>query len=153
MIRRTKIVCTIGPSSDSEEMLVKMMNAGMNVARVNFSHGTHEYHREVIRRIKRLRRTLERPVAILQDLQGPKIRIGVISGGAVQLRPGQEFLLTSKNVSGDATRASASARVQRRGFFGAAVVNGFCAMNAALLAPTIESFGVWSGGIFAPMAV
>ncbi len=106
MIRRTKIVCTIGPSSDSEEMLAKMIGAGMNVARVNFSHGTPEYQRELIRKIKRVRKTLKRPVAILQDLQGPKIRIGIISGGVVQLRPGQEFLLTANNVTGYETRRS-----------------------------------------------
>src|SRR5215471_12231641 len=103
MTRRTKIVCTIGPASDSEDMVAKLIAAGMNVARLNFSHGTPEYQRDLIRKIKRVRTALNKPVAILQDLQGPKIRIGVIQGGVVQLRPGQEFVLTTKNVSGDAT--------------------------------------------------
>jgi pyruvate kinase len=106
--RRTKIVCTIGPASDSEEMIAKLITAGMNVARVNFSHGTHEYHRKVIRRIKEVRKALNKPVAILQDLQGPKIRIGNIKDGIVQLKPGKEFILTSENVSGDEHRASVS---------------------------------------------
>jgi len=108
MIRHTKIVCTIGPASDSEEMIAKLVAAGMDVARVNFSHGTHDSHREVIRRLKRVRRALNKPVAILQDLQGPKIRIGVIGSGFVQLMPGQEFVLTADAVDGDARRTSVS---------------------------------------------
>ena len=108
MIRRTKIVCTIGPTSDSEDMIGKLIAAGMNVARVNFSHGTPEYQRDVIRKIKRIRRSMNKPVAILQDLQGPKIRIGIIEGGIVQLQAGQEFILTGDVVPGDAHRASVS---------------------------------------------
>ena len=108
MIRRTKIVCTIGPASDSEEMIAKLIAAGMNVARLNFSHGTPEYQREAIRRIKRVREALNKPVAILQDLQGPKIRVGIIAGGVVQLQPRQEFILTAADVVGDANRASVS---------------------------------------------
>ena len=108
MTRRTKIVCTIGPASDSEEMLAKLITAGMNVARLNFSHGTADSHRETIRRIKRVRTALNKPVAILQDLQGPKIRVGIIAAGNVQLQPGGEFILTSEDVSGDEKRASVS---------------------------------------------
>jgi pyruvate kinase len=108
VIRRTKIVCTIGPASDSEEMIAKLINAGMNVARINFSHGTHDYHRSVIRRIKEVRKALKKPVAILQDLQGPKIRIGIIPAGTVTLQAGQEFILTANTVAGDVTRASVS---------------------------------------------
>src|SRR5262245_20370790 len=106
--RRTKIVCTIGPASDSEEMITKLVTAGMNVARLNFSHGTHEYHRKIIRRIKTIRKALNKPVAILQDLQGPKIRIGDIKDGIVELKPGREFILTSDNVPGDEHRVSVS---------------------------------------------
>src|SRR5262252_9019409 len=108
MIRRTKIVCTIGPSSDSEEMVTRLIAAGMSVARLNFSHGTPEYQRELIRKIKQIRKELNKPVAILQDLQGPKIRIGNIGTGSVQLVPGQEYILTAEDVSGDAHRASVS---------------------------------------------
>jgi pyruvate kinase len=108
MTRRTKIVCTIGPASDSEEMIAKLIAAGMNVARLNFSHGTPEYQRDLIRRIKAVRKALNKPVAILQDLQGPKIRIGVIEGGVVQLQPNSEFVLTAADVAGDATHASVS---------------------------------------------
>src|SRR5215470_7350514 len=109
-MRRTKVVCTIGPASDSEDMLARLITAGMNVARVNFSHGTHDYHRNVIRRIKQVRRALNKPVAILQDLQGPKIRVGLIGGGTgfVTLLPGQEFTLTTDDLSGNEQRVSVS---------------------------------------------
>ena len=99
-MRRTKIVCTIGPASDSEEMIAKLIAAGMNVARLNFSHGTPEYQRGLIRKLKRVRKALNKPVAILQDLQGPKIRIGVIESGFVQLLPGNPFVLTANDCAG-----------------------------------------------------
>jgi pyruvate kinase len=108
MMRRTKIVCTIGPASDSEKMIEKLIMAGMNVARLNFSHGTHAYLHTLVQRIKGVRRKLKKPVAILQDLQGPKIRIGIIRDGAVTLMPGQKFVLTSESIPGDANRASVS---------------------------------------------
>ena len=108
MMRRTKIVCTVGPASESEEMIGKLVSAGMNVARLNFSHGTHEYQRMLIDRIKKVRKELRKPVAILMDLQGPKIRIGNIKGTAVQLLPGQEYILTSETVLGDENRACVS---------------------------------------------
>jgi len=108
MTRRTKIVCTIGPASESEEVIAKLITAGMNVARLNFSHGTSDYHRDLIRKIKQVRKTLNRPVAILQDLQGPKIRIGTIASGTVQLLPGREFVLTADDVPGDESGASVS---------------------------------------------
>jgi pyruvate kinase len=108
MMRRTKIVCTIGPASDSEKMIEKLITAGMNVARLNFSHGTHDYLHTLVKRIKLVRRKLKKPVAILQDLQGPKIRIGIIKDGAVSLMPGQKFILTSESIPGDANRASVS---------------------------------------------
>src|SRR5262244_3671405 len=108
MMRRTKIVCTIGPASDSEEMIARLITAGMNVARLNFSHGTSDYQRDLVRKVKRVRKALNKPVAILQDLQGPKIRIGVIATGIVQLQPGSEFVLTADDVGGDANRVSVS---------------------------------------------
>jgi pyruvate kinase len=108
MSRHTKIVCTIGPASDSEEMITKLIAAGMNVARLNFSHGTPEYQRDLIRTIKRVRKALGKPIAILQDLQGPKIRVGSFDDGFVQLQPGQEFVLTARDVPGNAEQASVS---------------------------------------------
>ena len=108
MTRRTKIVCTIGPASDSEEMITKLVTSGMDVARLNFSHGTGDYHRTIISRLKKIRKDLRRPVAILMDLQGPKIRIGNIRGGSVELRPGQEYVLTTSSTPGDGRRVSVS---------------------------------------------
>ena len=75
-MRRTKIVCTIGPATNSEERLEQLMRAGMNVARLNFSHGTQDEHAQVIERVRAISTRLGCPVAILQDLQGPKIRTG-----------------------------------------------------------------------------
>jgi pyruvate kinase len=91
-------------------MLARLITAGMNVARVNFSHNNHDYHRTVIRRIKQVRRALNKPVAILQDLQGPKIRVGLIGGGTgfVTLLPGQEFVLTTDELPGNEQRVSVS---------------------------------------------
>ncbi|HEV8643310.1 MAG TPA: pyruvate kinase, partial [Methylomirabilota bacterium] len=107
--RRTKIVCTLGPASSSRAELDRLVAAGMDVARVNFSHGTHAEHAEVIRLIREGETRWGRPIAILQDLQGPKIRLGTFgpAGGArVDLEPGQIFTLCAKPVVGTAERAS-----------------------------------------------
>jgi pyruvate kinase len=102
-MRCTKIVCTIGPASNSEEMLEKLMQAGMNVARLNFSHGTHDEHAAVIKRIRRISARLGQAVAILQDLQGPKIRTGALEGGEpVRLVDGAEVTITTRPVLGNA---------------------------------------------------
>jgi pyruvate kinase len=108
-MRRTKIVCTIGPASSSAEALDRLVTSGMDVARLNFSHGSHAEHAEVIRRIRRGEERWGRPIAILQDLQGPKIRLGTFGaggGGRVDLEPGQMFTLSARPVVGTAERAS-----------------------------------------------
>lgn len=87
--RRTKIVCTIGPSSQSLEMVETLCKAGMDVARLNFSHGAHEVHASVISHIREVSKKLGRPITILQDLQGPKIRVGRLQNDSVTLTPGQ----------------------------------------------------------------
>lgn len=87
--RRAKIVATIGPATDNREALKNAIKAGMNVARLNFSHGTHEAHLQVIKMIRELAHELHAPVAILQDLQGPKIRVGHFADGSIDLREGQ----------------------------------------------------------------
>jgi pyruvate kinase len=99
---KAKIVCTIGPASASEEMLARLVLAGMDVARLNFSHGTHESHLEVMRRIQKVSGRLGRPVAILQDLQGPKIRLGTFAEGPVTVVSGDTFTLTVEERPGDA---------------------------------------------------
>lgn len=90
---RTKIVCTLGPSSSSREMIAALMDAGMNVARLNFSHGEHSTHAQNIAYIRELSREKNKPVAILQDLQGPKIRVGKLRGGSTTLSKGQHITL------------------------------------------------------------
>jgi pyruvate kinase len=100
-MRRTKIVCTIGPASQSETVLNGLMQAGMDVARLNFSHGDHAFHASIIKKIRRMAQGLERPVAILQDLQGPKVRIGPIAGDRARLQTGRRFVLTTRKVLGN----------------------------------------------------
>jgi pyruvate kinase len=100
-MRKTKIVCTIGPASASEKVLKQLIRAGMNVARLNFSHGDYTFHRRVIRMIRRLEKKLDRPVAILQDLPGPKIRIGAVQGNHVRLRSRQPLVLTTREMVGN----------------------------------------------------
>lgn len=107
-MKRTKIVCTIGPASETEEILTAMIKAGMNVARLNFSHGTHEEHQKRIDTIKAVRRELEEPVAIMLDTKGPEIRLGTIKDESCILEAGKRFTLTTRPVEGDHTIASVS---------------------------------------------
>jgi pyruvate kinase len=100
-MRKTKIVCTIGPASGTREILSRMMDAGMNVARLNFSHGTQEDHAEKIHLIRQIAEEKNISVAILQDLAGPKIRTGAFACGSIQLNPGDAFILTARDVPGD----------------------------------------------------
>jgi pyruvate kinase len=103
-VRRAKIICTIGPACDSEEMILDMMRLGMDVARLNFSHGSHAEHARRIKRLRRAARQLKRTICILQDLQGPKIRTGYLKGGKpVQLKPGGVLTITSRKVQGNTT--------------------------------------------------
>jgi pyruvate kinase len=104
--RKTKMVCTIGPASESPSTLEALVKAGMNVTRLNFSHGTHEEHLKKIQTIREMADRLKQPVAILQDLAGPKIRVGKVKEGGVELRRGEGFLLTNREVLGDEKRAS-----------------------------------------------
>lgn len=105
-MRRTKIVCTIGPASQSPEVLTAMIEAGMDVARLNFSHGTWEQHAANIRAIREIAARVGRQVAILQDLCGPKVRVGEIGPAEVTLVPGQTFTLTTREIVGNAKEAS-----------------------------------------------
>ena len=105
-MRRTKIICTLGPSSSDPVTVGKMLDAGMNVARLNFSHGTHESHRKYIDMIKEIRQQRGCPLAIMLDTKGPEIRTGTIKEGTVKLKNGQEFVLTSRQVEGNAQEVS-----------------------------------------------
>jgi pyruvate kinase len=105
---KTKIVATIGPASESPEMLVRLIRAGVNVARLNFSHGDFSRHGEVVRRIRDAARKTGRRVAIMADLPGPKMRLGKINPEPIQLVPGARFTLTNEDIVGDAQRVSMS---------------------------------------------
>ncbi|MBO7703031.1 MAG: pyruvate kinase [Solobacterium sp.] len=100
-MRKTKIVCTIGPASESVETLRELCLAGMNVARLNFSHGTHEEHLERIKRIKQVREELNLPIAIMLDTKGPEFRIGTFRDHKVTLQEGDRFTFTTDEVVGD----------------------------------------------------
>ena len=101
MNKKTRIVCTLGPASDTEEMVGKLMDAGMNVCRLNMSHGSYEEQAARIDRIKRLRAEKNIPVAIMLDTKGPEVRTKTVAGGKVNLEAGQEFTLTSREIEGD----------------------------------------------------
>ena len=105
-MRRAKIVCTIGPATDSAEAIVNLVNAGMNVARLNMSHGDHILHAKRVGWIRDAARAANRPIGILADLQGPKIRLGEFIDGEAFLVPGDRFVITTEDVPGTAERAS-----------------------------------------------
>lgn len=98
--RRAKIVATIGPATRDEKNLEKAIKAGMNVARLNFSHGSHEDHLKVIHSLRKLTKELRAPVAILQDLQGPKIRVGKFENGSIEIKPGEKVVITTAPILG-----------------------------------------------------
>ena len=106
MLKKTKIVCTIGPASRDADTMREMLEAGMNVARFNFSHGTHEEHRKTIETFRRVRDEQDRPAAILLDTKGPEIRLGDFKNGSEILEEGDEFTLTSEECPGTKERVS-----------------------------------------------
>ena len=107
-MRKTKIVCTIGPACTDEAILEKMCLAGMNVARLNFSHGNYAEHKKRIDMIKAVRERLGMPIAILLDTKGPEYRIGTFEKGSVELEQGDEFVFTPDDIQGDETKVSVS---------------------------------------------
>ena len=105
-MRKTKIICTIGPSSENEEVLTQMCLAGMNVARLNFSHGTHEEHAKKVALVKKVREKLNLPIAILLDTKGPEYRIRTFKDGKVEIQTGATFTFTIDEVEGDETKVA-----------------------------------------------
>jgi pyruvate kinase len=104
--RRTKIVATIGPASSSREMLQKLVEAGLSVARLNFSHGTHKDHLQVLQDLRSISAKEKAPITILQDLQGPKIRIGKVKNGLIHLTDGEKIIITTDSLVGDSKKIS-----------------------------------------------
>lgn len=107
-MRKTKIICTIGPASANEKTLTQMCLAGMNVARLNFSHGSHDEHKEKIELIKRVRENLDLPIPIMLDTKGPEYRIKTFKSGKVEICDGAEFIFTTEDIEGDESRVSVS---------------------------------------------
>ena len=107
-MKKTKIICTLGPASSSEEVIEQMLLAGMNVARFNFSHGTHEYHKKSIETFRRVRDRMKIPAAVLLDTKGPEIRVGEVVDGGAELKRGKTFTLTTETVIGNSERVSIS---------------------------------------------
>ncbi len=107
-MRKTKIICTIGPACDKEETLRALVDAGMNVARLNFSHGTHEEQQARIDMIKKVRRDMNKPIAIMLDTKGPEYRIGTFVDHKVELAEGDVFTFTTEQIVGDKERVSVS---------------------------------------------
>lgn len=105
MFKKTKIICTLGPSTDKPEILEQLINAGMNVARFNFSHGTHEEQGKRIALIREVSAKMKKPIALLLDTKGPEMRLGLFNEGKVMLTEGQQFILTSEDVDGTSKRA------------------------------------------------
>ncbi|MBQ7006721.1 MAG: pyruvate kinase, partial [Oscillospiraceae bacterium] len=105
-MRKTKIVCTLGPSTDKPGVLKQVMEAGMNVARFNFSHGTHEEHLERLKKVRAVRTELGLFVATMLDTKGPEIRIKKFKNGSIELNAGDKFTLTTRDVEGDETIVS-----------------------------------------------
>ena len=107
-MKKTKIICTLGPASSSEAVIEKMLLSGMNVARFNFSHGTHEYHKKLIETFRTVRDKMKMPAAVLLDTKGPEVRIGEMENGAAELKKGDKFILTVEDVIGNSERAPIS---------------------------------------------
>ena len=105
-MRKTKIICTIGPASENEEVLSQMFAAGMNVARLNFSHGSHEEHRKKVELIKRVREKMNLPIAIMLDTKGPEYRIRTFKDGKVTVEEGDTFTFVAEEIEGDETKVS-----------------------------------------------
>lgn len=105
-MRKTKIICTIGPASENEEVLTQMCLAGMNVARLNFSHGTHEEHARKVALVKKVRQKLNLPIAILLDTKGPEYRIRTFKDGKVEVKTGADFTFTIDEIEGDETKVA-----------------------------------------------
>ncbi|MEJ2730307.1 MAG: pyruvate kinase [Deltaproteobacteria bacterium] len=105
---KTKIVCTIGPASDSPEVLEQMIRAGMNIVRLNFSHGDFASHAETIQKVRAVSRATGRRIAIMADMPGPKIRVGEFQEEPIELEPDDHFILTTEDIIGNETRVSVS---------------------------------------------
>ncbi|MBR0446362.1 MAG: pyruvate kinase [Oscillospiraceae bacterium] len=133
-MRKTKIICTIGPASTNEKTLTQMCKAGMNVARLNFSHGSHQEHKERIEIIKKVREALNLPIPIMLDTKGPEYRIKTFRNGKVEIAEGSTFIFTTEDIEGDETRVS----VNYKGLIGDLSVGDRILVNNGLVVFQVE---------------
>ena len=153
MYRRAKIIATLGPASQDEKTIRDLIQAGMNVARINFSHGTQEDHAAAIQRIRRVAQDLGQPITILQDLQGPKIRTGEISDGMVTLEAGQKLTLTTEPILGDQHRVPVDyKKLSESAEIGGRILldDGNLELLVEAITPTTVETRVTLGGVLKP---
>ena len=147
-MRKTKIICTIGPASENEEVLTQMCLAGMNVARLNFSHGSYPEHERKIALIKQVRQKLDLPIAIMLDTKGPEYRIKTFATGSVIIQEGQNFTFVAEEIEGDETRVSVSYKRLAKDLKPGDIVtvnNGLVKFKVLEISPgTMWSASVWS---------
>ena len=117
-MRKTKIICTLGPAVDNEKTIRQLIRAGMNAARFNFSHGTHEEQLTRLNMFKKVRDAMGAPVATILDTKGPEIRIRTFAEGPITLTQGQEFILTTDDVPGDKHQVSVTSAMGEEGVMG-----------------------------------
>ena len=134
-MRKTKIICTIGPASTDEQILTEMCRAGMNVARLNFSHGNHEEQLKKVELIKKVREKLNLPIAIMLDTKGPEYRIKTFQNGMITLNEGDSFTFTTEDIIGDQTRVS----VNYEGLSNDLQINDRILLNNGLMSFRVES--------------
>ena len=149
-MRKTKVICTIGPASENEEVLTKMLEAGMNVARLNFSHGTHEEHQKKIDLIKRVREKMNLPIAIMLDTKGPEYRIRTFKNDKVTVQDGDTFTFTTEEIEGDETKVSVNYKNLAKDLNVGdeiTVNNGMVAFRVAELTETDVICTVVTGGV------
>ena len=104
-MRKTKIICTLGPAVDDEHIMRSLILEGMDVARLNFSHGSHEEHLKRVNKLKKVREEMKKPVALMLDTKGPEIRLGVFENGGAELETNDRFTLTTEECLGNKERA------------------------------------------------
>ena len=149
-MRKTKIICTLGPSSEDENTIRRMVEAGMDVARLNFSHGDHKIQLERVKNIRKIGKETGKPIACLLDTKGPEIRIGTFKNGSVELHEGDMFTLTTDEIEGDKTRVSVSFKNLPQDIVQGAIIlidDGLREMQAVCVTDTEITCKVLNGGI------
>ncbi|MEK7547439.1 MAG: pyruvate kinase [Patescibacteria group bacterium] len=140
-LKRTKIVCTLGPSSDSVSEILKLVQSGMNVARLNFSHGSYDHHAKLIKNIHEVEKLTEKRIGIIQDLQGPKIRLGTLPQEGLTVKKTDTFILTSQKITGKQNNKTIIIPIQLKNFTKTLKKSGSVLINDGLIEAKILEVG------------